>query len=79
MPWPGTFTEWNGRTLKIVSGSPVEGTAAPGQVVRYDGRIAVGTGQGLYVLDRVQLAGKPAVDVQAFVNGHTDFIGSTLS
>lgn len=78
-PWPGTFTEWGGRTLKILSGSSVQGRAEPGQVVHNNGRIAVGTSFGLYALSRVQIAGKPAVDIQAFVNGYPDFVGSTLS
>jgi methionyl-tRNA formyltransferase len=78
-PWPGTFTDWNGKTLKVLAGSPVDGRAAPGQVIRHDGQIAVGTGQGLYALNRVQLAGKPPVDAQAFVNGHADFVGAVLT
>ena len=77
-PWPGTFTEWGGRALKILSGSSVQGRAAPGEIVHNNGRTAVGTSYGLYALSRVQLAGKPAVDVQAFVNGYPDFLGAKL-
>jgi methionyl-tRNA formyltransferase len=77
-PWPGTFTDWGGRTLKVLSGSSAEGHAEPGKVVQSNGRIAIGTADGLYLPDRVQLAGKPAVEVQAFVNGYPDFIGATL-
>ena len=77
-PWPGTFTEWGGRALKILSGSSVQGRAEPGEVVHNNGRTAVGTSYGLYALSRVQLAGKPAVDVQAFVNGYPDFLGAKL-
>lgn len=78
-PWPGTFTNWVGRTLKVLSGSAVEGKAEPGQVVHNDGRIMVGTNYGLYALDRVQLAGKPAVDTQAFINGYPDVVGAKFS
>ncbi len=77
-PWPGTFTEWGGRALKILSGSSVQGRAEPGEIVHNNGRTAVGTSYGLYALSRVQLAGKPAVDVQAFVNGYPDFLGAKL-
>lgn len=77
-PWPGTFTDWNGRTLKILSGSSVQGRAEPGQVVHNNGRIAVGTSYGLYALSRVQIAGKPAVEIEAFVNGYPDVIGTKL-
>jgi methionyl-tRNA formyltransferase len=78
-PWPGTFTDWRARTLKILSGSPAEGRAEPGKVVHSNGRIAVGTSDGIYILGRVQLAGKPAVEVQPFVNGYPDFVSTTLS
>lgn len=77
-PWPGTFTGWDGKTLKILSGTARDGRAAPGQVVRLDELIAVGTGDGVYEISRLQLAGKPAVDIQAFVNGYTDFVGTML-
>ena len=77
-PWPGTFIDWGGRTLKILAGSSVQGRAEPGQVVHNNGRIAVGTSYGLYALSRVQIAGKPAVEVDAFVNGYPDFLGAKL-
>jgi methionyl-tRNA formyltransferase len=76
--WPGTFTEWNGTLLKVLSGEAVDGQASPGLVMRQDGRIGIGTGQGIYVLERVQVAGKPVADAHAFVNGYPDFVGSTL-
>jgi methionyl-tRNA formyltransferase len=79
-PWPGTYTQWNGQTLKILSGAVVSGRdAAPGLVIRLpDGTVAIGTGRGVYVPDRVQLAGRPATPMSAFVNGHSTFVGSTL-
>ncbi len=85
-PWPGTFTTWNGQTLKIIpaeSGNPATrlaaGTAHPGEVIAISKNvIGIGTGSGLYVPYRVQLAGKPPVDVGAFLNGHADFVGAVL-
>lgn len=78
-PWPGTFTEWDGRVLKILGGTPAAGKAAAGLIVKQEGGVAVGTGDGLYALSRVQLAGKQAVDTAAFVNGHKEFVGATLA
>lgn len=78
-PWPGTFTEWDGRVLKILGGTPAAGKAAAGLIVKQEGGVAVGTGDGLYALSRVQLAGKQAVDITAFVNGHKEFVGATLA
>ena len=79
-PWPGTYTQWNGQTLKILSGTVVSNRdAAPGLVIRLpDGMVGIGTGRGVYVPDRVQLAGRPVTPMSAFVNGHSTFVGSTL-
>ena len=83
-PWPGTYTLWNGKVLKVLpaveqSIRVVEGSAAPGTVLRSrDNIIAVGTGDGLLALWQVQLAGKPATPIHAFVNGYQAFIGATL-
>lgn len=83
-PWPGTYTLWNGQTLKILptlqhSPRVAVGTYPPGQVVRLDNElIGVGTGEGVFILWSVQVAGRPATDINAFVNGHNTFIGSTL-
>jgi methionyl-tRNA formyltransferase len=83
-PWPGTYTLWNGTTLKILAGIPrpdLHGT--PGSVFSaHDGTgtgtIAIGTGEGSYSPTKVQLAGKPATTIAAFVNGHKTFEGSKL-
>ncbi|MFN8378619.1 MAG: methionyl-tRNA formyltransferase, partial [Anaerolineae bacterium] len=52
-PWPGTFTFWDGKLLKIPAGAPGEGRAEPGQVLQRDGILAIGTGEGLYVPARL--------------------------
>lgn len=83
-PWPGTYTTWNGKVLKVLPAVEqavrvVDGNAAPGTVIRTrDNVIAVGTGAGLLALWQVQLAGKPATPISAFVNGYQAFIGATL-
>ena len=48
-PWPGTFTRWKGKELKIISGRIGAGSARAGQVVDSGGAIAIGTGEGLYL------------------------------
>jgi methionyl-tRNA formyltransferase len=77
-PWPGTFTAWNGQTLKVLSGAPADGNAPAGAVVKHGAGAAVGTGSGLYVLETVQLAGKKGVGIDEFLRGYGAFIGSTL-
>jgi methionyl-tRNA formyltransferase len=78
MPWPGTYTFWNGKQVKIHSGAVGEGSAEPGQVVNRGGRVAIGTGEGLFYPLRVQLEGKSAVTVDDFVRGHGAFVVARL-
>jgi methionyl-tRNA formyltransferase len=77
-PWPGTYTFWNGTQLKIHSGAYGAGRADAGLVIVHDERVAIGTGDGLYYPDVVQLAGKKRVTMTDFVNGYGDFIGAQL-
>jgi methionyl-tRNA formyltransferase len=80
-PWPGTFTTWGGRTLKILSARPGEGAleGKPGTVVGLDdSTVAVITGSGALEVQNLQLEGRRAVSATEFVQGRRDFIGSTL-
>lgn len=77
-PWPGTFTHWNGQMLKILAGEVIDGSASPGAVVEQGGVIAVGTGDGLFRLERVQLEGRKPTGIDDFVRGYPDFAGAQL-
>ncbi len=77
-PWPGTFTFWNSTQLKIHRGEVMKGNAPAGNVVAIGEQIAVGTGEGLFVLKQVQPAGKKIMDIDAFLRGHQEFIGAQL-
>lgn len=77
-PWPGTFTFWNGKQLKIISGQAGHGSAEPGKVVESNGRVVIGTVDGVYFPSQVQLEGKKAVSIDDFVRGHQDFVGTYL-
>lgn len=79
-PWPGAFTIWRGRRLKILQSAPLpdwRGDAPPGTVIApADGDgMAVATGEGALRLKEVQLAGKRRMDVSAFLCGQRDCIG----
>jgi methionyl-tRNA formyltransferase len=78
-PWPGTFTTWNEQTLKILSGRVVSGNAAPGKVTQTNGILAIGTGDGLYAPDRLQLQGRNAVTSAEFLRGYGQFLGAQLT
>ena len=51
-PWPGTFTHWNGRQLKIhqASAPGMSGADAPGTVVALTEGVGVATGDGVLLL-----------------------------
>lgn len=84
-PWPGAYTLFKGQILKILpdAGSGVPSVAPadspPGAVVfRGPGLVGIGTGDGLYLPQRVQLAGRPVLSITAFLNGHPDFVEFVL-
>ncbi len=78
-PWPGTFTTWNGKQLKILSAAVGQGSAEPGQVVQRDGQIAIGTGGGLFYPLRVQLEGKGPVTIAEFLRGYPGIVGAAFT
>ena len=69
-PWPGAFTTWQGQPLKVLQAHAVAETAArPGETLVFQGNPAVGSQPGSLVLDRVQPAGKRAMDGKVFLTG----------
>ena len=80
-PWPGTFTKWQGKTLKILSAEPGDDTldSPPGAVLKLNGEsIAVATGKGALWLHEIQLEGRRPSDAADFARGRPDFVGSIL-
>jgi methionyl-tRNA formyltransferase len=81
-PRPGASTEWRGTQLKILRARPEpwrEGKEEPGLVIELaPGVVAVVCGQGVLVLEEIQLAGKRAVSAGDFVRGQRQFVGSRL-
>jgi methionyl-tRNA formyltransferase len=80
-PWPGTFTHWQGKMLKVL---PPAQTAddrfaePPGTVVSVGDGLAVVTGDGALLLEAVQMEGRRASSIGDFAQGYRDFRGSTL-
>ena len=80
-PWPGTFTSWNGKGLKVLDAQISSGTefeSGAGVVVLDEDRLIVGTGSGSIELKKVQLEGRQAVAAADFLRGQPDFDGATL-
>ncbi len=80
-PWPGAFTEWEGRFLKIYKGEIREGASiGKAGTVLWVGSdfIEVGTGKNSFFIREVQLEGKRRMNVQDFLSGHPIPIGATF-
>lgn len=68
-PWPGAFFEWQGGMMKVHQSHAVEGKSEPGGHLIFQKSPAIGTGDGILVLDIVQPAGKKAMEGKAFLAG----------
>lgn len=83
-PWPGSYTRWQGRLLRIHEAVPLhkEGDAVPGLVVALGfgqpPEVGVVTGDGVLGLLNVQLEGKRAIPAAEFLRGQRDFAGAIL-
>ncbi|HDQ70474.1 MAG TPA: methionyl-tRNA formyltransferase [Chloroflexi bacterium] len=81
-PWPGAYTTLHGKRFKILRATPLpkwRGEGPPGTVCALgDGTVVVVTGQGALHLEEVQLAGKRRMDIEDFLCGQRDCIGSCL-
>jgi methionyl-tRNA formyltransferase len=81
-PWPGCYTRWRGRSLKIIEAAPLEGgkSSGPGRVVALNSKAGFGvaTGDGILGVWRVQMEGKKAMPAGEFLRGQREFIGAVL-
>ncbi|HJX03754.1 MAG TPA: methionyl-tRNA formyltransferase [Dehalococcoidia bacterium] len=83
-PWPGCFSSWRGKNLKITRAVPLDhvGAAVPGSVITLKGMGGVSAGvvcgKGVLGLLQLQLEGKREMGAEEFVNGHRNFVGSRL-
>jgi len=84
-PWPGCFTRWRGRQLKIIEAVPLPGEISleAGRVVALtpagDGAVfGIHTGDGILGVLRVQAEGKQTMSAAEFLRGQKQFIGAIL-
>lgn len=78
-PWPSAFTAFEGRQLRVARSHAVSGAGEAGVVVELPGEVvAVGTGDGLLALDRIQLAGGRPMHAHNLLLGYRDIIGRRL-
>jgi methionyl-tRNA formyltransferase len=79
-PWPGSFTRFNARVLKILEAWPVECASQNpvGTAVALGKGCGVVTGSGILELRRIQIEGKQVMPVADFIRGQRGFIGTVL-
>lgn len=83
-PWPGCYTSWRGKNLKISQAKPLTNlkTDRPGKVIALEGtgkiEVCVECAQGVLCMQRLQLEGKKELQAEEFMRGQRDFIGSIL-
>src|SRR5438270_6145145 len=68
-PWPGAFTEFNNRKLKIFSASIVDLRGKPDEILRKDKELVIGTSDQALSLTEVQLEGKRRLSAAEFLRG----------
>jgi methionyl-tRNA formyltransferase len=86
-PWPGCYTTWGGKQLKIIEAIPLdeEGLLEVGQVVAVnrgvrESEVAFGikTGKGVLGVLKVQLGGKRVMPAAEFLRGQRQLLESIL-
>ena len=81
-PWPGAFTIWQGKNLKVLAAEPLVNrslpSGRPGEVISYEGAAVILAGEGAVRLLRIQLAGKRVTEAEDFLRGQPDFVGARL-
>lgn len=85
-PWPGTFTHWQGKSLKIMRATVIDSWSPAGNEDLFPGTVvaaaegpAVVTGEGALQLLEVQLAGKRPIEADDFARGARGFVGARLA
>ncbi|MBT3538765.1 methionyl-tRNA formyltransferase [Candidatus Parcubacteria bacterium] len=78
-PWPGVWTVWNDKRLKLLEIKPSEKKIKPGKVVIENDILFIGTKNSSIQIFKLQLEGKPSMDVKTFVNGYRYIDKTSLS
>jgi len=68
-PWPGAFSEFKNRKLKIFAGSVVDLRGKAGEILRQDNEFVIAAADLALSLTEVQLEGKRRMSVSDFLRG----------
>ena len=77
--WPGSFTIFNGKPLKVKELLPAIGESKAGTIINIDvNGVTVATGEGAILLKKIQSSGKKIMPVGDWVNGYQVKIGQSF-
>jgi len=84
-PWPGSYTTWKQRMIKITKAEVVEDEGSDkaslneaGTVIKIGHGFGVRTGNGILRINKLQPEGKKEMNAEEFLRGHRDIIGHVL-
>ncbi len=69
LPWPGAFTNFGGKILKIIKAEFSTGSGKPGEVLSSEKSFVVAAGIGALKIEEVQLEGKRKMSAGDFLMG----------
>ncbi|MBI5753584.1 methionyl-tRNA formyltransferase [Candidatus Peregrinibacteria bacterium] len=73
-PWPGIFTEFNSKKLKIIEAEISDTQLEPGKFAIEGKTLKIGTKKGSLVPRKLQIEGKNVMEVNSFINGYKALI-----
>ncbi|OGH81257.1 MAG: methionyl-tRNA formyltransferase [Candidatus Magasanikbacteria bacterium RIFCSPLOWO2_02_FULL_44_11] len=76
--WPGVWTTWKGKRLKLLNIRPSDRPGKPRQAIIDQKKILVGAAYGSLEVRELQLEGKKAMSTEQFIAGYPDFNNATL-
>ncbi|MFA6427386.1 MAG: methionyl-tRNA formyltransferase [Candidatus Magasanikbacteria bacterium] len=77
-PWPGVWTMWQDKRLKLLNIKPVKDSISAGQVTVKNDILLIGTSNASIQVLELQLEGKPKMDAKIFLNGYKNIVSSIL-
>jgi methionyl-tRNA formyltransferase len=85
-PWPGAFTHWGNRLLKIISAHAEQAESGSKDRIGTVGlrnehgaqTLTVTTGNGLFIMEKLQLEGKKVMSTDEFIRGYSHIVGVML-
>jgi methionyl-tRNA formyltransferase len=79
-PWPGAYSELDGKIVKIITTGVLDGTGEPGLLYEKDkNTLVAGTGSGLLNILSIQPEGKKPMTAGEFMRGHRGIMGKKFT